>query len=163
MNQTIEAAKNGFIEKYINELISSYRNGQLDKKIFSMDMVYSKYLDEEQNELMIEKSKRLQKYMMEKLIIERNENMAQKLMKLIRHNPQNSTYFFAFGVGHFLGEKSIVEIVRNAGFEVTNINTNNYHHNVNTATQTSIAGLLFIKILNLFQTLIQIWAGISPL
>ena len=155
MNQTIEAAKNGFIEKYINDLILSYRNGQLDKKIFSMDIVYSKYMNEEQNELINEKSKRLQNYMMEKLIIERNENMAKKLMELIRHNPQNSTYFFAFGVGHFLGEKSIVEIVRNSGFEVTHVNANNYHQHVNTATQTPIGGLLFI-ILNLFQTVIQL-------
>ena len=155
MNQTIEAAKNGFIEKYINDLILSYRNGQLDKKIFSMDIVYSKYMNEEQNELINEKSKRLQNYMMEKLIIERNEKMAKKLMELIRHNPQNSTYFFAFGVGHFLGERSIVEIVKNAGFEVTHINANNYHHHVNTATQTPIGGLLFI-ILNLFQTVIQL-------
>ena len=51
----------------------------------------------------MDKAKRLNKYVEDKIFYERNENMAKNAMEIMWANPQQS-FFFAFGCGHFLGE-----------------------------------------------------------
>ena len=46
--------------------------------------------------------------------------MASRVIQLLRSNP-GSSLFFAFGVDHFTGEDSVIDLVREAGFEVERV------------------------------------------
>ena len=56
----------------------------------------------------------------ENLLVKRNRVMAGRVIKILRSDP-GSSHFFAFGVNHFLGQQSIVQLVREAGFEVERV------------------------------------------
>jgi uncharacterized protein YbaP (TraB family) len=53
----------------------------------------------------------------DKILYQRNEKMAERVDKLIRNNP-NKEYIFAFGLLHFLGKKSIIELLEAKGYNV---------------------------------------------
>jgi hypothetical protein len=40
--------------------------------------------------------------------------MGARVIELLVNNPGTS-YFFAFGAGHFVGENTVIDVVRNAG------------------------------------------------
>ena len=46
--------------------------------------------------------------------------MASRVIQLLRSNP-GSSLFFAFGLAHFTGEDSVIDLVREAGFEVERV------------------------------------------
>ena len=46
--------------------------------------------------------------------------MASRVIELLRSNT-GSSLFFAFGVAHFTGEDSVIELIREAGFEVERV------------------------------------------
>ena len=46
--------------------------------------------------------------------------MAGRVIEILRSDP-GSSHFFAFGVGHFLGQQGIVQLVREAGFTVERV------------------------------------------
>ena len=46
--------------------------------------------------------------------------MAGRIIQILRSDP-GSSHFFAFGVGHFLGQHSIVTLVREAGLQVERV------------------------------------------
>ena len=46
--------------------------------------------------------------------------MSKNIAELLLNNP-GSSFFFAFGAGHFVGENTIVDVVRNAGFNVEQV------------------------------------------
>jgi hypothetical protein len=48
------------------------------------------------------------------LIYKRNRRMGARVIELLINNPGTS-YFFAFGAGHFVGENTVIDVVRNAG------------------------------------------------
>ena len=54
------------------------------------------------------------------MLVERNKVMARRVIELLRSNP-GSSLFFAFGVDHFTGEDSVIELMREAGFEVERV------------------------------------------
>ncbi|XP_034532074.1 metalloprotease TIKI2 isoform X1 [Notolabrus celidotus] len=56
-------------------------------------------------------------YFRQELIYKRNERMARRVSALLQRNP-NQTYFFAFGAGHFLGNHSVLDILRQEGYEI---------------------------------------------
>ena len=56
----------------------------------------------------------------ENLLKKRNRVMAGRVIKILRSDP-GSSHFFAFGVNHFLGQQSIVQLAREAGFEVERV------------------------------------------
>ena len=62
----------------------------------------------------------LEKKFMDRLLYDRNDRMAKRVLALLRAHPKQC-YFFAFGVMHFLGEKSVIEILRRAGYRVTRV------------------------------------------
>ena len=43
--------------------------------------------------------------------------MAGRVIELLLNNP-GSSFFFAFGAGHFVGDNTIIDVVRKAGFVV---------------------------------------------
>ncbi len=57
---------------------------------------------------------------MEAILYVRNAHMADRIAQKIRANPEKS-YFFAFGALHFLGERSVVTKLQDAGLKVTRL------------------------------------------
>ena len=51
---------------------------------------------------------------------ERNQRLAGRVVNLLRTNP-GSSLFFAFGAAHFTGDDSVIDLVREAGFEVERV------------------------------------------
>ena len=66
------------------------------------------------------KYKDLEDKFMELMLYNRNITMLQKIESLLHHNP-NTKYLFAFGVMHFLGEKSIITYLQCNGYSVTRV------------------------------------------
>ncbi|XP_065379050.1 metalloprotease TIKI2 isoform X2 [Macaca fascicularis] len=56
-------------------------------------------------------------YFRQELIYKRNERMGKRVMALLREN-EDKICFFAFGAGHFLGNNTVIDILRQAGLEV---------------------------------------------
>ncbi|XP_063283851.1 metalloprotease TIKI2 [Pelobates fuscus] len=56
-------------------------------------------------------------YFRHELIYKRNERMAKRVMALLRENKDKS-FFFAFGAGHFLGNNTVIDVLREGGYEV---------------------------------------------
>ena len=56
----------------------------------------------------------------ENLLVKRNRVMAGRVIEILRSDP-GSSHFFALGVAHFLGEQSIVQLVREAGYDVERV------------------------------------------
>ena len=64
----------------------------------------------------LEKESKL-KDLTEKILYNRNSKMAKRVIKIVNKNP-NKSYLFAFGLMHFLGEGSIIELLKKDGFSV---------------------------------------------
>ncbi|XP_023579983.1 metalloprotease TIKI2 isoform X2 [Octodon degus] len=56
-------------------------------------------------------------YFRQELIYKRNERMGKRVMALLREN-EDKICFFAFGAGHFLGNNTVIDVLRQAGLEV---------------------------------------------
>jgi uncharacterized protein len=56
-----------------------------------------------------------------RLITERNERMAQRIIEKVQAQPQRS-YFFAIGAAHVVGDEGVVARLRRAGYEVRRVN-----------------------------------------
>ncbi|HFS82472.1 MAG TPA: TraB/GumN family protein, partial [Epsilonproteobacteria bacterium] len=69
------------------------------------------------HEMMFQKSetRALEKRFMQLLLYDRNQRMAERMIDKLEKNP-GKTYLFAFGVMHFLGEKSVIELLERKGY-----------------------------------------------
>ncbi|XP_041064594.1 metalloprotease TIKI2 isoform X2 [Carcharodon carcharias] len=56
-------------------------------------------------------------YFRQELIYKRNERMGKRVTALLEANPDKS-FFFAFGAGHFLGNNTVIDVLRQAGYDV---------------------------------------------
>nr|XP_017498912.1 metalloprotease TIKI2 isoform X5 [Manis javanica] len=56
-------------------------------------------------------------YFRQELIYKRNERMGKRVMALLQENG-DKICFFAFGAGHFLGNNTVIDVLRQAGLEV---------------------------------------------
>ncbi|TSY41746.1 Metalloprotease TIKI2 [Bagarius yarrelli] len=56
-------------------------------------------------------AQQIDSYLRQELIYKRNERMARRVSALLQRSPTHR-YFFAFGVGHFLGNHSVLDILR---------------------------------------------------
>ncbi|CAH1773488.1 unnamed protein product [Owenia fusiformis] len=56
-------------------------------------------------------------YFRYELIYKRNQRMAERVMQLLKSHPKK-TFFFAFGAGHFLGNNTVIDRLREQGFSV---------------------------------------------
>ncbi|XP_017262384.1 metalloprotease TIKI2 isoform X2 [Kryptolebias marmoratus] len=65
-------------------------------------------------------AQQIDSYFRQELIYKRNERMARRVSTLLQRNP-NQTYFFAFGAGHFLGNHSVLDILRQEGYEIVHV------------------------------------------
>jgi uncharacterized protein YbaP (TraB family) len=100
------------------ELINDYREGNLDSLLINSAPTNMSSATE-QERLLNEFSKAFN----ENMLINRNEKMASRVIEQIKSNPETSL-FFAFGAAHFLGENSVVELLRSEGLEVRRVPAN---------------------------------------
>ena len=94
-----------WLKKYSNDthkLIEYYFKGDYEKILKLNNKLFKEF-----------KNKKLE----DKILYQRNEKMAKRIDKLIRNNP-NKEYIFAFGLLHFLGKKSIIELLEAKGYNV---------------------------------------------
>ncbi len=67
-----------------------------------------------------EKYKKFEEKFMQVLLYDRNKLMAQRIELLLKDHPEKH-YLFAFGVMHFLGQKSVVEHLKGKGYSVSRV------------------------------------------
>ena len=66
---------------------------------------------------------RFQSYMKRNLFTLRDERMASRVHNLLVNNP-GSSYFFAFGVGHFVGPTSVLHHLEELGYTIRRVERN---------------------------------------
>jgi len=99
----LEVVKDKYKQKY-EEMIDAYIKGDEEKL---WEVVIKDY---------VEKSE--YRYLYEKLFVERNVNMAEKIKEFLK---DNKTYFVIVGAGHLIGADSVIEILKKEGFEVRRV------------------------------------------
>ncbi|KAG8003643.1 Metalloprotease TIKI2, partial [Nibea albiflora] len=126
LNQTLlqhEGVRAGSLQgSYTTEdLITHYNCGDLSSIIFNHDTSQLPHFinsslpaHDRMTALQIDS------YFRQELIYKRNERMARRVSALLQRNP-NQTYFFAFGAGHFLGNHSVLDILRQEGYEIVHM------------------------------------------
>ncbi|KAF3690980.1 Metalloprotease TIKI2 [Channa argus] len=126
LNQTLlqhEGVRAGSLQgSYTTEdLITHYNCGDLSSIIFNHDTSQLPHFinsslpaHDRMTALQIDS------YFRQELIYKRNERMAHRVSALVQRNP-NQTYFFAFGAGHFLGNHSVLDILRQEGYEIVHM------------------------------------------
>ncbi|XP_037070666.1 metalloprotease TIKI1-like [Pollicipes pollicipes] len=62
----------------------------------------------------------IDRYFRDELIYKRNRRMGERILELLWTHPHTS-FFFAFGAGHFLGNFTVLEVLRQAGYKVTKV------------------------------------------
>ncbi|XP_034035695.1 metalloprotease TIKI2 isoform X2 [Thalassophryne amazonica] len=123
LNQTLlqhEGVRAGSLQgSYTTEdLITHYNCGDLSSIIFNHDtsqlphFINSSLPAHDQMT-----AQQIDSYFRQELIYKRNERMARRVSALLQRKP-NQTYFFAFGAGHFLGNHSVLDILRQDGYEI---------------------------------------------
>ncbi|XP_077389950.1 metalloprotease TIKI2 [Festucalex cinctus] len=126
LNQTLlqhEGVRAGSLQgSYTTEdLITHYNCGDLSSIIFNHDnsqlphFINSSLPAHERTTAL-----QIDSYFRQELIYKRNERMARRVAVLLQRNP-NQTYFFAFGAGHFLGNHSVLDILRQDGYVIDHV------------------------------------------
>ena len=59
-------------------------------------------------------------YLDQEIFFKRNLIMSQRIMDLIRSDA-NTSFFFAFGAGHFIGDNSVVDLLKQKGLNITRV------------------------------------------
>ena len=59
-------------------------------------------------------------YLDQEINIKRNLVMSQRIMDLIKSDT-NTSFFFAFGAGHFIGDNSVVDMLQQKGANITRV------------------------------------------
>ena len=62
----------------------------------------------------------VQYYLNQQIIFKRNLIMSQRVMDLIRSDA-NTSFFFAFGAGHFIGDNSVVDMLQQKGVNIKRV------------------------------------------
>ncbi len=94
---------NNFIEK----MKSLYMQGNEEKMMSFIEGTMFK----------VEKYKSFEEKFMQVLLYDRNIRMAERIESLVKEDPAKR-YLFAFGVMHFLGQKSVVEYLESKGYSI---------------------------------------------
>lgn len=101
-----------------DDLIKHYNCGDLNSIIFNHDSSQVPNFNNvtmppnEQNT-----AQEIDSYFRQELIYKRNERMGKRVKTLLEEHPDKS-FFFAFGAGHFLGNNTVIDVLRREGYEV---------------------------------------------
>lgn len=123
LNQTLlqhEGVRAGSLQgSYTTEdLITHYNCGDLSSIIFNHDTSQlPHFINSSLPAHDRLTAQQIDSYFRQELIYKRNERMARRVSALLQRNP-DQTYFFAFGAGHFLGNHSVLDILRQEGYEI---------------------------------------------
>jgi len=124
LNQTLqqhEDIRRGVVKPSYttDDLISNYQCGNLNSVVFNQDTAQVSLLSARKELSMAEQrlAEEIDSYFKDHLIYKRNRRMGGRVIELLLNNP-GSSFFFAFGAGHFVGEHTIIDVVRRAGFNV---------------------------------------------
>ncbi|XP_026161358.1 metalloprotease TIKI2 [Mastacembelus armatus] len=126
LNQTLlqhEGVRAGSLQgSYTTEdLITHYNCGDLSSIIFNHDTSQlPHFINSSLPAHDRTTAQQIDSYFRQELIYKRNERMARRVSALLQRNP-NQTYFFAFGAGHFLGNHSVLDILRQQGYEIVHM------------------------------------------
>ncbi|KAF4072879.1 hypothetical protein AMELA_G00252490 [Ameiurus melas] len=123
LNQTLlqqESLRAGSLQvPYTTEdLIKHYNCGDLNSIIFNHDTSQVPNF----NNVTLPPSEQItaqeiDSYFRQELIYKRNERMGKRVKALLEEHPDKS-FFFAFGAGHFLGNNTVIDVLRSQGYEV---------------------------------------------
>ncbi|XP_072548852.1 metalloprotease TIKI1 [Salminus brasiliensis] len=123
LNQTLlqqESLRAGSLQvPYTTEdLIKHYNCGDLNSIIFNHDTSQVPNF----NNVTLPPSEQItaqeiDSYFRQELIYKRNERMGKRVKALMEEHPDKS-FFFAFGAGHFLGNNTVIDVLRSEGYEV---------------------------------------------
>ncbi|XP_047444081.1 metalloprotease TIKI2 [Mugil cephalus] len=123
LNQTLlqhEGVRAGSLQgSYTTEdLIKHYNCGDLSSIIFNHDTSQlPHFINSSLPAHDRTTAQQIDSYFRQELIYKRNERMARRVSALLQRNP-NQTFFFAFGAGHFLGNHSVLDILKQDGYEI---------------------------------------------
>lgn len=110
-----------------DDLIDHYNCGDLNSVLFSgtqtTRLANMNSANSSLKELEIQTTQEIDKYFRTELIFKRNEIMAKRVIELLQKYPERN-FFFAFGAGHFLGNRSIIDIMKREGFAVDHVAPN---------------------------------------
>ena len=95
---------------YISELKEHYLKGDSQKLISFIESIM----------FQIPKYQKLEEKFMTLLLYKRNVIMAQRIDEVLKQDSKKK-YLFAFGVMHFLGEKSVIDYLKSYGYRVNRI------------------------------------------
>ncbi|XP_062845077.1 metalloprotease TIKI1 isoform X2 [Trichomycterus rosablanca] len=123
LNQTLlqqESLRAGSLQvPYTTEdLIKHYNCGDLNSIIFNHDTSQMPNF----NNVTLPPSEQItaqeiDSYFRQELIYKRNERMGKRVKALLEEHP-DKRFFFAFGAGHFLGNNTVIDVLRSQGYEV---------------------------------------------
>ncbi|XP_023210636.1 metalloprotease TIKI1-like [Centruroides sculpturatus] len=126
LNQTLyqqESIRSGDIQAFYttDDLIKHYNCGDLNSVVFSQDSTQVPHLNSTtMTSQEVAVARNIDRYFREELIYKRNKRMGDRVVQLLNTYPDTS-YFFAFGAGHFLGNDTILDFVKEAGYQVVHV------------------------------------------
>ncbi|XP_051541093.1 metalloprotease TIKI1-like [Myxocyprinus asiaticus] len=123
LNQTLlqqESLRDGSLQVpyTTDDLIKHYNCGDLNAIIFNHDTSQVPNF----NNVTLPPSEQLtaqeiDSYFRQELIYKRNERMGRRVKALLEEHPDKS-FFFAFGAGHFLGNNTVIDVLRSEGYKI---------------------------------------------
>ncbi|XP_063996513.1 metalloprotease TIKI1-like isoform X2 [Pogoniulus pusillus] len=123
LNQTLlqqESLRAGsFQSPYTTEdLIKHYSCGDLSSIIFNYDTSQvPNFINATLPAHELITAQEIDRYFRQELIYKRNERMGRRVKDLLEEYPDKS-FFFAFGAGHFMGNNTVIDVLRREGYEV---------------------------------------------
>ncbi|XP_032208515.1 metalloprotease TIKI1 isoform X1 [Mustela erminea] len=125
LNQTLlqqESLRAGSLQiPYTTEdLIKHYNCGDLSSVIFSHDSSQAEVPNFIKATLPPQErvtAQEIDSYFRQELIYKRNERMGKRVKALLEEFPDKG-FFFAFGAGHFMGNNTVLDVLRREGYEV---------------------------------------------
>lgn len=108
LKDTVEFMQSTLNDKtsFVEQSLNNYLNGDLNGLMSNL-MPYMKDND-------------FYDQLLNRLIDQRNVNMANKMLELLALSPEKK-YFFAIGAGHFWGENSIHSILEEQGYKIQTV------------------------------------------
>ncbi|XP_004691643.1 PREDICTED: metalloprotease TIKI1 isoform X1 [Condylura cristata] len=123
LNQTLlqqESLRAGSLQiPYTTEdLIKHYNCGDLSSVIFSHDSSQvPNFINATLPPQERVTAQEIHSYFRRELIYKRNERMGKRVKALLEEFPDQG-FFFAFGAGHFMGNNTVLDVLRREGYEV---------------------------------------------
>nr|XP_033772736.1 metalloprotease TIKI1 isoform X2 [Geotrypetes seraphini] len=123
LNQTLlqqESLRAGSLQiPYTTEdLIKHYNCGDLNSIIFNHDTSQvPNFINATLPPQERVTAQEIDNYFRQELIYKRNERMGKRVRGLLEEYPEKS-FFFAFGAGHFMGNNTVIDVLRRQGYEI---------------------------------------------